>query len=123
MELSGERTREAMCTFLTNTGLEETYTGKVDGVSITADQEGTVIWVVRSPSQPHAQPGALQKIFTSDSSKPADQKPPLIGEGSSELALHSMSDKPEGSATAATKPAPSGFVILRLELKLQSSSG
>src|SRR5436190_21505801 len=64
-ELSGERTREAMCTFLTNTGTEETYTGKVYGISVTADQDGTVIWVVRSPSQPNTQPGALQEIFTS----------------------------------------------------------
>lgn len=122
-EPSGERTREALCTFLANTGVEETYTGKVDGISITADQEGTLIWVVRSPSQLHTQPGALQKVFTSDSGRSADQKPPLIGEGNAELALHSMSDKPEGSASAAARPAPSGFVILRLELKLQSSSG
>jgi hypothetical protein len=47
----------------------------------------------------------------------------MIGEPNADIALHSMSDKNEGSASATEKPAPTGFVILSLELKLKSASG
>ena len=118
---SGDRTREVLCTFQPKEGVEETYIGTAYGVSISADEEVTLIWVVRSPSEPTDKPGLLQQIFANDTSHQPEQKPPLIG--SESLALHSLSDRPEGSVSSPDKPTPTGFVILRLELQLQSSIG
>jgi hypothetical protein len=117
-----ERTRDALCTFRTRTGVEETYLGSVQGVSISTDRRETLIWVVRTASGV-AEPGALQQVFVTDTKRPADQKSPLIGEGNADIALYSMADESEGSASAADRPAPTGFVILRVEFKLQSTSG
>jgi hypothetical protein len=119
---AGERARDALCTFQPKMGTEETYVGKMVGISITSDQDRTVMWVVRSPVGSNAAAGALQQVYSSGSIKPADQSPPLIGETNAELALHSMEDKPEGSVSASKKPAPTGFVILRLELTLKASA-
>jgi hypothetical protein len=47
----------------------------------------------------------------------------LVGEPKAAIALHSMADKSEGSASAAQKPAPTGFVVLSVELTLRSASG
>jgi hypothetical protein len=120
---SGAQTRDALCTFKPKSGAEETYAGKVQGVSISADQKAALIWVVKSTTGAKVEPGLLQQSFTSDPKTPADQKPPMIGEPNADIALHSMSDKNEGSASATEKPAPTGFVILSLELKLKSASG
>ena len=119
--VSAERTRDAICAFSSESGEHETYTGKITGVSITPQGQSTLIWVVRSPSDDPVRPGALQRTFTSDSGKPVDQKPPLVGDGDAEVALHSLSDSPEGAVSATQKPAPTGFVILRLELTLSST--
>jgi hypothetical protein len=119
---SAERTREALCTFRSTNGEEEAYAGSAQGVSISTDQRSTLIWVVRAASGV-AEPGALQQVFASDTKKPADQKSPLIGERNSDLVLHSMLDETEGSASTPEKPAPTGFVILKLELTLKSASG
>jgi hypothetical protein len=118
---SGDRTRDVLCTFQPKEGMEETYIGAAYGVSITPDEQATFIWVVRSPSEPTDKLGLLQQSFANDSSQPPEQKPPLIGHES--LALHSLSDRPEGSVSAEKKPTPVGFVILRLELQLRSSIG
>jgi hypothetical protein len=118
---SGDRTREVLCTFQPKEGVEETYIGTAYGVSISADEEATFIWVVRSPSEPTDRLGLLQQSFANDSSQPPEQKPPLIGHES--LALHSLSDRPEGSVSSQVKPTPVGFVILRLQLQLRSSIG
>ena len=118
---SGDRTREVSCTFQPKEGVEETYIGTAYGVSISVDEEVTFIWVVRSPSEPAVKPGQLQQIFANDSSHQPEQKPPLIG--SESLALHSLSDRPEGSVSSPDKPTPTGFVILRLELQLRSAIG
>jgi hypothetical protein len=118
---SGDRTREVWCTFQPKEGVEESYIGTAYGVSISADEEVTFIWVVRSPSEPTDKLGLLQQSFANDSSQPAEQKPPLIGHES--LALHSLSDRREGSVGSQEKPTPVGFVILRLELQLRSSIG
>jgi hypothetical protein len=120
---SGAQTRDALCTFKPKTGAEETYAGKVQGVSISADQKAALIWVVKSKTGAKVEPGLLQQSFASDRKTPADQKPPMIGEPNADIALHSMSDKTEGSASATEKPAPTGFVILSLELTLKSASG
>jgi hypothetical protein len=120
--IADERTRDALCTFRTKTGVEETYAGAVQGVSISADRKETLIWVVRTASGV-AEPGALQQVFLTDTKRPADQKSPLIGEGNADIALYSMADENEGSASAAEKAAPTGFVILRVEFKLRSTSG
>jgi hypothetical protein len=46
----------------------------------------------------------------------------MLGEANSDIALHTMADKTERSANATVKPAPTGFVILSVELKLKSGS-
>jgi Protein of unknown function (DUF992) len=120
---TGAQTRDALCTFKPKSGAEETYAAKVQGVSISADQKAALIWVVKSATGATIQPGLLQQSFTTDPKTPADQKPPMIGEPNTDIALHSMSDKTEGSASATQKPAPTGFVILSIELKLKSASG
>jgi Protein of unknown function (DUF992) len=116
---SGDGTREVLCTFQPKEGMEETYVGTAYGVSITPHEQATFIWIVRSPSGPSDRPGQVQKIFANDTSQQPEQKPPLIG--SEGLALHSLSDRSEGSVSSQEKPTPVGFVILRLELQLRSS--
>ena len=118
---STEGTREALCSFKATNGEEETYAGSAQGISISTDRRGTLIWVVRTASGA-AEPGALQQIFAADSKTPADQKSPLIGEKNSSVVLHSMADETEGSASAPEKATPTGFVILKLELTLKSAS-
>jgi hypothetical protein len=120
---SGAQTRDALCIFKPKSGAEETYAAKVQGVSISTDPKAALIWVVKSATGAKVEPGLLQQSFTSDPKTPADQKPPMIGEPNADIALHSMSDKNEGSASATQKPAPTGFVILSVELKLKSASG
>jgi len=117
-----ERTRDALCIFRTKMGVEETYAGSVQGVSISPDRKETLIWVVRT-ALGVAEPGALQQVFVTDTKRPTDQKSPLIGEGNADIALYSMADESEGSASAAERPVPTGFVILRAEFKLKSTSG
>jgi hypothetical protein len=117
-----ERSRDALCTFRTRMGMEETYAGSVQGVSISADRRETLIWVVRAASGV-AEPGTLQQVFVADTKRPADQKSPLIGEGNADIALYSLADESEGSASAADRPSATGFVILRVEFKLKSTSG
>ena len=120
--LTAERTRETLCTFTATNGEEETYAGSAQGVSISTDRRGTLIWVVRAASGV-AEPGALQQAFAIDTKMPADEKSPLIGERNSNVVLHSMLDETEGNASATEKPTPTGFVILKLELTLKSASG
>jgi len=117
------QTRDALCTFKAKGGAEETYAGKVQGVSISPEHKGALIWVVKSTSGAAAEPGLLQQTYASDPAKPADQKPPMIGEANSDIILHSMADKLEGSASASQKAAPAGFVILGVELRLTATSG
>jgi uncharacterized protein DUF992 len=120
---SAGQMRDAFCTFKPKSGADETYAAKVQGVSISADQKGALIWVVKSASGGAAEPGLLQQTYAIDPTKPADQNPPMIGEANSDIVLHSMADNSEGSASTTEKPAPTGFVILSVELKLKSTSG
>jgi hypothetical protein len=121
--LSVGQTREALCTFKPESGPEETYAGRFQGVSISKGQNGVLIWRVKSASGAVAEPGLLKQSYANDPTKPADQMPPLIGEANSDIVLHSMADKSEGSASATEKPSPAGFVILSVDLELKSASG
>lgn len=116
------QTREALCRFQPNSGAEETYTGKVQGVSISADQQATLIWVVKRATRVAVELGLLQQSYAIDSKQPSDQRPPLMGDTNADIVLHSLGDKSEGSTSATEKRAPTGFVILSLELKLKSAS-
>ena len=119
----GGQTREGLCTFKPRKGAEETYAGTFEGVGISTDHTRTVIWVVKTVSGVATLgPGVLEQSYATDPAKATDQMASLIGETNSAIALHSMSDKSEGSASAATKAAPTGFVILGVTLKLKSSS-
>ena len=92
---------------------------RLQGVSMSADQKGAV----RSASGKAAPSGAIQQSYAKDPTQSADQKPPLIGQANPDIVLHSMADASEGSASATEKPAPTGFIILGVELKLKSASG
>jgi Protein of unknown function (DUF992) len=116
------QTRDAICTFTANGGADETYAGKVQGVSISTDEKGALIWKVKSTSGAAIGPGLLEQRFATDAQKSVDQSPPLIGEVNADIALHSMADKSEGSASATEKAQPTGFVILSVELKLKATS-
>ncbi len=120
---TGPQTRNALCTFKPKEGPEETYSATIQGVSFSAEPRAAFIWVVKTAAGAMVEAGLLEQSFTSHRKTPADQKPPLIGQPNAGIALHSMSDKSEGSAGAADKPAPTGFVILSVELKLESASG
>ena len=120
---TGGQTRDALCTFQPGAGADEEYIGKVQGVSMSADQKGALIWSVKSASGKVVPSGALQQTYAKDPTQSADQKPPLIGQANPDIVLHSMADASEGSASATEKPAPTGFIILGVELKLKSASG
>ena len=120
---TGGQTRDVLCTFQPGAGADEEYIGKVQGVSMSAVQKGALIWSVKSASGKVVPSGALQQIYANDPSQSADQKPPLIGQANPDIVLHSMADASEGSASATEKPAPTGFIILGIELKLKSASG
>jgi hypothetical protein len=119
---TGPQTRNALCSFKPKEGPEETYSAAIQGVSFSAGSKAAVIWVVKTAPGTQIEAGLLEQNFTGDR-KTVDQTPPLIGESNAGISLHSMSDKSEGSAGAAQKPAPTGFVILSVELKLKSASG
>jgi hypothetical protein len=112
-----------VCTFKPKSGTEETYGGQLQGVSLSPDKTTTVIWIVKADTVMPSVPGLLQQSYALDSATPADQLGPLVGETNSRIILQSMTDKREGSASAAQKPAPTGYVITGLELKLKSASG
>ena len=90
---------------------------------MSADQRGALIWSVKSAPGAVVLPGVLQQTYANDLSQSADQKPPLVGQVNLDIVLHSMADTSEGSASATEKPAPTGFMILGVELKLKSTSG
>jgi hypothetical protein len=122
-ETPGAQMREGLCIFQPKQGMEETYSAKVQGVSFLTDAKASLMWVVKSAVGSKIELGLLEQSFASDRKTPADQRPPLIGEPNAAIALHSMADKSEGSASAPQKPAPTGFVVLNVELKLRSASG
>jgi len=120
---TGGQTRDALCNFQPKNGPEEEYVGKVQGISMSAEYKGALIWLVKRASEAPPQAGLLQQSYESDLAKSVDQKPPLVGQTNPEIVLHSMADANEGSASVTEKPAPTGFLVLELELKLKSTSG
>jgi hypothetical protein len=115
---------DILCTFKLISGAEETYTGRVLGIRVTAEQKGTLLWLVKAPyaATPPA-PGLLQQSYAPDAKAPADQIPAMIGEANSDVVLHSMADKNEGSTSASEKSPAGDFAILGVELKLKATAG
>jgi hypothetical protein len=115
--------RDAICTFKSKTGPEENYVATVEGVSLSADNTATVIWVVKGLADTKLVPGFLEQRFAVDQSIASDQSPPLLGETNNTIVLRSLADKPEGTASASEKPRPKGFVITGMQLRLKSAAG
>jgi Protein of unknown function (DUF992) len=115
--------RDALCTFMAKSGVEETYIGKFQGVTTTPSHNKALMWVVKSASGSAAHPGLLQQTYTADPAKPADHKSPIIGEVNADIQLQTMADENEGNASVSEKPPPRGFVVIGVELKLTSSAG
>jgi hypothetical protein len=123
-DLPGRQARDAFCSFRPAKGAEETYIGRMQGVSLSPDQKGAVIWRVTGVGVPvkSMAAGFLEQAYAADAKVPSDQMAPMIGEDNASIVLHSMADRAEGSASAA-RPLPTGFVITSLELKLKSTVG
>ena len=116
--------RDVLCSFKPKKGVEETYEGKVQGISLSVDKKTTVLWLVRGAPGMPVDIGFLQQSYAVDRTALTDQAaPPLIGEPNSNLVLYSMAEKQEGSASTPEKSRPTGFVIMALELKLKATSG
>ena len=121
---SGGQFRNGRCSFKPLKGPEEVYDAKVEGVSLTpTDGAKAVMWVVKGPPGTALEPGLLEQVFEANRGSREDTMPVLLGVSNSKLALHHTADKPEGYASAPTKPRPTGFVILRVELNLKTASG
>jgi hypothetical protein len=121
-DLPGRQGRDALCSFRPAKGAEETYIGRVQGVSLSPDQKGAVIWRVTGVGVPvkSMAAGVLEQAYAADAKVSSDQAP-MIGEANPSIVLHSMADRAEGSASAARQPLPTGFVITSFELKLKST--
>ena len=116
--------RDVLCSFKPKKGAEETYEGKVQGISLSVDKKTTVLWLVRGAPGMPVDIGFLQQSYAVDRTAITDQlAPPLIGEPNSNVVLYSMAEKQEGSASTPDKSRPTGFVIMALELKLKATSG
>jgi hypothetical protein len=115
---------DLLCVFKLRSGVEESYTGKLLGASLTAEYKGTLLWLVKIPSSttPPA-PGLLQQSYAPDAKAPADQIPAFIGDANSDIVLQSMGDRIKGNVGAPEKAPAADFVILRVELKLKSTAG
>lgn len=113
-----------LCSFKLKSGAEETYTGRLRGVSVPAEHKGTLLWVVKIPSSatPSA-PGLLQQRYVADAKAAADQIPDVIGEMNPDIVLQSMAERSEGRTHAPEKLLADDFVILEVELKLKSTAG
>ena len=81
------------------------------------------MWVLKGQPGTALEPGLLEQLYETDRGSREDSLPVLFGISNPQLALHHMADKPEGQASAPTKPRPIGFVILRVELTLKAASG
>jgi hypothetical protein len=90
---------------------------------VRADGAKTVMWVVKGQQGTSLEPGLLEQHYEVDRGSREDSLPVLFGVSNPRLPLHHMRDKPEGSASAPTKPRPIGFVILRVDLNLKAAAG
>ena len=116
--------RDLLCVFKQRSGAEETYTGKLLGVSAGAAYTGALLWLAKAPpvATPPA-PGLLQQSYSSDAKAPADQIPALIGDANADIVLQSMGDSNKGNISTPEKRPAGDFVILEVELKLKSTPG
>jgi hypothetical protein len=114
--------RDALCTFKPKSGAEETYAATVRAVSVSPDAKAVLMWVVKLASGDATDPGLLEQAYAPNSGKPGENAP-MIGEANANISLQSMVDTTEGHASSKEKPAPTGFVIVNLELKLKSAAG
>jgi hypothetical protein len=116
--------RDAVCTFQSKSGAEETYIGIFEGVVGTAsDRNPARMWIVRSASGGRAHPGLLEQSYAADRGKPVDEKSPIISEVNGDIRLQTMADEHAGSVSAGEKAPPKGFVVIGVELKLKSTAG
>ena len=116
--------RDLLCVFKLRSGVEETYTGTLQVVSLVTQYDGTLLWLVKAPSvATPLVPGLLQQSYAPDAKAPADQNPVLVGDANSHIVLQTMGDSNKGNVGAAKNPAAGGFVIVRIELKLKSTAG
>ncbi len=116
--------REMLCSFKpAKNGAEETYAGALKSINAAGPlpEKVTMLWMVRAPVGAKPTVGFLQQSYAADSATPPGQTAPLVGERASEITLHPMSDKEEGSASKE-KPATPRFVITAIELKLKTST-
>jgi hypothetical protein len=116
--------RDLLCVFKLRSGAEETYTGKVLGVSLADVSNSTLLWLVDAPSgaAPPA-PGILQQSYLPDAKETADQITALVGDVNSDVVLRWMGDGKKASAGAPERSPADDLVILRVELKLKSTAG
>jgi len=115
--------RDIVCAFQLKNGGEETYVGRVQGVSLSGDGRAALLWTVTGVAATPTGPGLLQQSYAADPAAPRDQTPALIGEVNSDIILQSMADTKEGNTSQSEKPPPTGFVVIGVELKLKATAG
>jgi hypothetical protein len=117
-------TREMLCSFKpTKNGAEETYSGDLKSINAAGPipQMVTLLWTVRAPIGTQTVAGLLQQRYAADPATPAGKVALLIGERTTEITLHTMSDKKEGSVSMERRVAPP-FAIVAIELKLKATA-
>jgi hypothetical protein len=118
------KAREMLCSFKpTKNGVEETYAGVLKSINAAGliPRKVTMLWTVKSPIGTQSVVGLLQQDYAADPATPAGQVPLLIGERTTEITLHSMVDKKEGSASKEKQAAPP-FTITAIGLKLKATA-
>jgi hypothetical protein len=68
-------------------------------------------------------PGFLEQHYAADPRTPAEHMPDLVGLTNSSVVLESMADKKVGSASSKNRSLAKSIAVLRIELKLKSTTG
>jgi uncharacterized protein DUF992 len=113
--------RQALCAFRPKKGAPETYVGSVQGVKSSASV--TLLWRVTLPPAMSVAPGFLEQHYAADPRTPAEHMPDLVGLTNSSVVLESMADKKVGSASSKNRSLAKSIAVLRIELKLKSTTG
>jgi len=114
-----------VCTFKPTTNTpEETYVGTIKTINVggTLPEKAAVLWKVKAAPGTETTAGLLQQVYAADQATPSGQVPALIGEPKSDISLHSMADKEEGSASQEKQATPR-FLVTAVELMLKASTG
>jgi len=114
---------QALCTFKPKNGAQESYLGNIQLVKPLAMGKVTLLWRVKVPAATTGGPGFLEQKYAADPKTPASQIPDLVGEPNSSVVLQSMADRKVGSAGAKEGSSADGIAVLRVELKLKSTTG